>query len=356
MQKELKYLLLLLVLFVSCEQIYQPAIDHVSGQLVVEALITNDLTRNSVHLTRTRAFNDQVALPEVSGATVQLIETGGATIKATESTAGLYVFNSAPVTGNSYKLRITISSDIYESEVVTMPPLPTITKFYTTDVVQKVYVNNGGSVPEAVLKDLREIDVDLPVSNSLSHYRFDARSVLEWTWDSIKGQEYPSAYGWYSYTPNNQFILAGTPDFSQSGNLVKQPLLTVSYNALDYLYSDTLVSHGWILIFEQYGTSAGSYNYHQQLNSQFAATGSLFDPIQTQIYGNIKCKTDSSKIAYGYFDLNSCQQIRYYFNLSAPTSAITLRQLYEFPDIPVNGIIRAKKSKPVVFPPSWWED
>ena len=354
MQKELKYLVLLLLIFVSCEQIYQPAIDHVNGQLVVEALITNDLTRSYVQLTRTRAFNDQVQLPEVSGATVQLIETGGATIQATESTAGLYLFNTAPVSGNSYKLRIIISPDTYESEVVTMPPLPAITNFYTTNVVQKVYVNNGGSVPQAVIKDMREIDADLPVSNSLSHYRFDVRSVLEWTWDSIPG-EFHTAYGWYSYNANNQFILSGTPDFSQVNMLVKQPLLTVSYNALDYLYSDTLVSNGWILIVEQYGTSKGSYDFHQQLNSQFAATGSLFDPIQTQIFGNIKCKTDSTKIAWGYFDLNSCQQVRYYFNLSSPTGTITLRQLFQYPDIPVNGIVRATKSKPRVVRPSWWE-
>ena len=355
MQKELKYLFLLLLLFVSCEQIYQPAIDHINGQLVVEALITNDLTRNYVQLTRTRAFNDQVQLPEVSGATVQLIETGGGTIQATESTAGLYVFNSAPVSGNSYKLRIIISPDTYESEVVTMPPLPTITNVYTTNVVQKTYVNNGGSVPEAVVKDMREIDADLPVTNSLAHYRFDVRSILEWTWDSIPG-EFHTAYGWYSYNENNQFILAGTADFSQTNMLVKQPLLTVSYNALDYLYSDTLVSHGWILVIEQYGTSAGSYNYHQQLNSQFAAKGSLFDPIQTQIYGNITCKTDSSKIAYGYFDLNSCQQVRYYFNLFAPNSAITLRQLFRYPDIPDHGVVRVRKSKPTVEPPPWWEE
>jgi len=355
MQKELKYLILLMMLFVSCEQIYQPAVDNVSGQLVVEAMITNDLTRNSVHLTRTSAFNDQVQIPEVSGATVQLIQTGGPTIEATESTAGIYLFNSAPVSGNSYKLRIILSKDTYESEVVTMPPLPAMANFYTTNVVQKVYVNNGGTVPEAVVKNLREVDADLPVTTALSHYRFDVRSILEWTWDSIPG-EFHTAYGWYSYTENNQFILAGPANFSQTTMLVKQPLLTVSYNVLDYLYSDTLVSNGWILIIEQYGTSAGSYNYHQQLNSQFAATGSIFDPIQTQIYGNIKCKTDSTKIAWGYFDLNSCQQVRYYFNLSSPTGTITLRQLFQYPVIPFNGIVRATKSKPGVDQPSWWQD
>jgi len=355
MQKELKYLVLLMLLFVSCQQIYQPSIDHVAGNLVVEALITNDMSRNYVQLTKTRAFNDQVQLPDVSGATVQLVQTGGGTIQATESTAGLYLFKSVPVSGNSYKLRIVVSPDTYESEVVTMPPLPSMTNFYTTNVVQKVYVNNGGTVPQAVVKDMREIDADLPVTSSLSHYRFDVRSVLEWTWDSIPGR-YHTAFGWNSYNSNNQFILAGTPDFSQATALVKQPLLTVSYNALDYLYSDTLVSHGWILIVEQYGTSAGSFSYHQQLNSQFAATGSMFDPIQTQIYGNIKCKTDSSKIAYGYFDLNSCQQVRYYLNLTSPTSTINLRQIFQYPDIPDHGVIRARKSNPVVAQPSWWTE
>lgn len=365
MQKELKYLLLLLVFFVSCEQYYQPDIERIDGQLVVEARINNDLSRNLVHLTRTRSFNDMVPLTEVSGATVELIENKTNKIRGTESSPGFYVFNSVPVSGRNYFLRIGILNDTYESEEVTMPPIPTITNFYTEHVVKKVYVNNIEGVPQALDRQGREIYVDIPVTNSLSHYRFDVRSILEWTWDSIPTSvsSIPTAYGWYSFYEKEKFNIAGPPNFSQIEKIEKHPLLMVSYNPLDYLYTDSLAYHGWILIIEQYGTSKGSYEYHEKLNSQFAAVGSLFDPIQSQVFGNIICKNNPSKIVFGYFDLNSYAQHRFYFNLWEPPGKVILRQIFRYPDIPdTKGMKRSQPIKgppdeilPPLPPPVWWE-
>jgi hypothetical protein len=296
---------------------------------------------------------------------VELIENQGNKIKSTESSAGYYLFNSTPVSGKNYFLRIKIVNDIYESEEVTMPPIPTITNFYTEHVVKKVYVTNGEGVPIPFDRQGREIYVDIPVTNSLSHYRFDVRSVLEWTWDSIPKpfSPTPTAYGWNSYKQNEKFNIAGPTNFSQTNIIEKHPLLMISYDPLDYLYTDTLVSRGWILIIEQLGTSTGSFEYHEKLNSQFAADGSLFDPIQNQVVGNILCKSNPSNIVFGYFDLNSYQQYRYYFNLSIPPGVITLRQIFRYPEIPKeNGIMRTQPIKgppdevpPPLPPPVWWE-
>ena len=124
--------------------------------------------------------------------------------------------------------------------------------------------------------------------------------------------------------------------------------MTLPYNAKElYLLPDSIMN-GWIMIIDQFGTSTGSYQYHEKLNSQFAADGSLFDPIQTQIYGNITCKTDPSKIVYGYFDLNSYRQYRYYLYISNPNAAIILRQIFSYPNIPDDG-------DQMFSPPDWWE-
>ena len=94
MRKQLLYLSFLLILFSSCEEYYTPDIDKVEDQLVVEAQITNDPAKNFVHLTKTRNFNDNVPLLEVSGALVDLIEIQGKTIRSIESKSGYYFFNS----------------------------------------------------------------------------------------------------------------------------------------------------------------------------------------------------------------------------------------------------------------------
>ena len=56
MIKELTYLILVMALFASCEDIYHPKIDIVQGHLIVESLITNDPAHNYVLLTKGTAF------------------------------------------------------------------------------------------------------------------------------------------------------------------------------------------------------------------------------------------------------------------------------------------------------------
>jgi hypothetical protein len=371
MRKELNYLILFLSLLFSCEQIYEPKIDTVNGQLVVEAQITNDLTRNFVHMTRTRSFYDRQPPLEVSGATVDLVELQGKPVRANESSPGYYVFTSVPETGKTYFLRIKILNDLYESAAVVMPPLPTLTNCYSEPVVKKVYITNGEGKPQPFDKQLREFYVDMPVTKELSYYRYDIKTIWQWHCD-LNPQtfsEIPSYYGWYVYHEIDKFNLAGPKNFSQVENIQKYPLLTVTYNILDYLHTDTLFtrfdtlySRGCILAIDQYGTSKESYEFHTRLNSQFAATGSLFDPVQTQIFGNILCKTDPAKIVFGYFDLNSYAPHRYFFHLPTLEGDFTFREILRYPEIPdSNGLLKTRTvdgppdERPPLRPPVWWE-
>lgn len=364
MSKEIYYLIVMMLIFSSCEKIYRPPMDTVSGQLVVDAQISNDISRNVVHLTRTRSFYDDLPVLAVSGATVSLIQIGGPTLRGYESSSGNYAFNAVPESGKQYFLRIIIQSDTYESKAVTMPPLPTISNFYTTEVLTKYNENSGESTPRTYEKLGREVDVDLPLNDALSHYRFSLRSMIEWSWDSIPGTLFPDAYGWYSYQNNERFHLVGPKDLGETGKVIKHPLFTISYSPLEYFHSSlrSLIAVGWILFIDQYGISKESYHYHEQLNNQFAATGSLFDPVQTQIYGNILCKTKPSEIVYGFFDLYSYKHYRYFLKLPTPPLAIIIRPIFRFPVIPFDGEVRAIMPSALnpypdpIKPPDWWEE
>src|SRR5659263_222444 len=113
MRKELIYISLSMISFTSCEEYYTPKIDVVEGQLVVEAMITNDLTKNLVRLSKTTSFYDKLPAEAVPGAEVSLMEIGGKVIKATESNTGNFFFNSIPTAGKNYKLLIKLNNDSY---------------------------------------------------------------------------------------------------------------------------------------------------------------------------------------------------------------------------------------------------
>jgi hypothetical protein len=350
MLKNLINISILVILFASCEEFYTPKIDTIDGQLVVDAQITNDASQNYVRLTKTSAFYSTQPATPITGAKVELVQISGPTTTAYESGSGNFYFNTTPVIGKKYKLRITILQDIYESDIVTMPPLPALSNFYTAHKVEKQYRTNSTGTPSEYIFEGREVYVDVPVTSSLSNYRFVSRSVMEWVYTppEVAGPPPPQVFGWNSFFYTSEFNIAGPKIYSQTGKIEQHPLFTLSYRIADYLQTDTVVQKGWILIIDEFGTSAGSYDFHTKLNSQFAADGSLFDPVQTQIFGNITCKNDPSKIVFGYFDLNSYRQYRYFITLGGPSFSSVPREINKYPTISDAGRTKG-------FTPSWWE-
>lgn len=339
---------LILYSFSSCEQLYHPAIHQAGGQLIVDALVTNDLSQNYVHLSKTTGFYDANQSEAVAGGAVKLIDSKGNSIAGIETTQGSFNFPKIPLYGQNYKLQILLKGDIYESETVTMPPIQSIDKFYAERVEKKEYVTDGAGVPIPTTVISQELYLDAPMTADGSNYRFVSRAVMEWVYVVPNTPMAPTVYGWQSLY-NNGYNIAGPKQFSQSNKIEKQPLMNLPYNTSGMMQTGASVT-GWIVLLDQYGTSRESFDYHERLNSQLSAAGSLLDPVQTQIYGNITCKTDSSKLAFGYFDLNSTIQYRYFviFSATKPNDIAVVRELTSYPNIPDNG-------KTVNLRPEWWQ-
>lgn len=353
MKDRIIYLLLCVVLFSSCEEYYKPDLEVASPILVVESRMTNNPTNNFVKLTTTRDFYNTTETTEVTGAKVELIQVGGQTERGNESGTGYFTFQSTLISGKKYFIRITTSpKDIYESETVTMPPLPKIDSLYTDHKIVKTYLTDAFGVPTLVEAHEREVYIDAPLSSALEYYRFNYRGIIQWVYDfppNPFGPSPPSIYGWKSIYNNGLFNIAGPKEFSSSDKITRHPVLSLKYDSRLYLDSLTQSPMGWIIILDEYGITKSSYDFHEKLNKQFSAEGSLFDPVLTQVYGNIHCKSDQSKIALGFFDLNSYRQYRYFLNFfpGAYDYAIQ-RRLNRHLNIPETGWIQGER-------PIFWE-
>jgi len=349
MIKKLTYLFFVLYSFTSCEEIYYPAINKVNGHLIVDALVTNDLTQNYVRLSKSSTFYDTNPPAAVTGAIVKLVDSNGNVIQGIESSQGFFNFNKIPEVDQNYKLQISLNGDIYESETVTMPPLPSIDKFYTERVEKEEFITDATGVPVPTKVVSRALYLDAPITAACSHYRFVTRAVMEWVYVVPNTPMAPTIYGWQSLYNNNVYNIAGPKKFSQNDKIEKQQLMLLPYNTTGMVQTGASVK-GWIFILNQYGTSIESFDYHEKLNNQLTADGNLLDPVQTQVFGNITCKTDSSKIVFGYFDLNSTRQYRYFISFSdlQPNDNLVTRELTNYPDISNYG-------KTVNLRPEWWE-
>jgi hypothetical protein len=339
MLKGLIHLVLFVFILTSCEEYYQPAMDVVPAILVVDAHLSNDSRQSYVRLLMTSDFYNRAPSDSISGANVKLIEGGNYTIEGYEKHKGYFTFAEPPISGKRYHIRITYKEDIYESNSVTMPPLPTIDSIYTKDVIMKAYRTDAYGVPATIETSGREICIDAPITPTLQYYRFNDRAILQWVYNppEMVGPPPPPFYGWKSFYYNELFNLTGPKEFNVSTSVRQHPLLALDYNASAYLDSINQDPAGWILIIDQYGITKESYDFHVRLNNQFSAVGNLFDPVQTQVYGNIHCTTNPEKLVLGFFDLNSYRQYRYYFYPgSGPDNQVILRQLnhrdFDIPD------------------------
>lgn len=361
--KQLTHILIalgsLITLLVSCEEFYKPDIDVVYGTLVVESHITNDQGKNYVMVSKTRSYYANSSVEWASGATVELVQDNFKIIQAREDVPGYYIFPSTPVPGNKYRLRITYLKEVYESDYAVMPPIPVIDTLYTQNVNAQIIKINGYGVAETFNRPAREIYIDAPATPEMKYYRFSCRAILQWKttplgrYDStmhytpedtlkraaIGGGDDPIVrdphdnwshvlYGWKAQLDKDLYNLAGPKEFSTAQKIFKHPIISLKYDCIQYLDSALQIPKNWILIIDQYGISKESYDFHEKLNQQFSAAGSLFDPVLTQIYGNIHCKTDPSKMALGFFDLMSYDQHRYYLNMgNGEDKTVVLRRI-----------------------------
>jgi len=337
MKKELYYIAFLAILLVSCEEIYTPDLEESQSMMVVESQITNDQDHNFVKLTKSLDFYSTDQAEKIEGAQVELIESEGSSMKGIESSTGYFTFSDTPIPGKTYYLRIIWDNNIYESEKVVMPPLPTIDTLYTNHAVEKSYTNDIFGKLVEVETPGRNICIDAPITSKLEYYRFDWRAIMEWTYSFPLG---PTYNGWIPYYNTGNFNLAGPKQYSVSEKIQSHPVLFLGYDSEAYLDSVTQLYVGWIVIIDEYGTTKDSYDYHEGLNEQFSAEGSLFDPVSTQVYGNIKCTSDPTKLVLGFFDLNSYRQYRYYIYLgSNESSKLVQRQINRYLDIPNRGYV-----------------
>lgn len=350
MRNKLIYLILLVVVFASCEEYYKPDLEVVAPILVVDSRLSNNPADNFVKLSMTQDFYNTTETQKVTNAKVELYQVGGPLERGTEASTGYFTFKTTPVVGKKYYIRITKGSDVYESEVVTMPPLPKIDSLYTQHQVLKTYVTDSYGSPSLKETPARTIYIDAPVSSTLEYYRFDYSAIIQWMY--IPAAIFfppPAYYGWKTIKDYGAFNIAGPKEFSTLEKISKHEIRSLVYDARSYLDSTTQVPMGWILVLNQYGITKSSYDFHEQLNKQFAAEGSLFDPILTQVYGNIHCKSDQNKIALGFFDLNSYRQYRYFLYMGdSGDDNVVQRRLNRYPEIPWDGYTRGT-------PPTFWE-
>jgi len=336
--KNIGLILLISFAFIRCSEIYIPNINSDSEGLIVEGLITDEAGPFTIKLSEAKAisFDSLVGSTTVSGAKLTITDNENHTFVLTESTAGSYVTpsNFSSKVGNSYKLFITTKSgDKYESNVEKLSIPQTYDSIRGIHATEN-YLNDNNELQNVsgaeILVDLFKFQSILDsvpscrfLSNITIQYKYTAKGrdalgnlTTDWHW---------VFFGWNTFNLNSIENITDEKSVTSSPQIQNHSIGFMPFAASSYGFmipDETSIIY--YLRVSQYTMNNDSYRFYKGANNQLSATGKIFDPITSQLQGNIKCVSDPAKIALGLFEVSSVKQSAFLVNGSAASDNITV--------------------------------
>ncbi len=325
----------MLLLIGSCVDPYRPPqIEAPNRYLVVDGFLNGGSGSSVIKLSRTQNLTD-IKKPLVeTKATIRVEGSAGEAYSFVEGTAGTYTLASATLPiGKTYRVRIkTTEGGEYLSDLITIKQTPKIDSLSWTvknDGLQ-VYVNTHDA------------------TNKTRYYRWEYEDTYEIQtpysspFDYVNGKlinriSPPVNQCWK--TQASTAIILGTSARLSQDVLKEAPLLFIpgSSPKLWIKYS---------LMVKQYAQSQEAYAYWENLQKTTEQLGGLFDPLPSEVGGNLHSVTNPTEPVLGFLDGYTTEQVRVFINRPLDLPYNLLRTSYEsckldtipFPDTPPQSL------------------
>lgn len=318
MTKLSTYLSILLFLLFGCKEIYEPDTDYLENVIVVNGLITNEPAQHSIQINLTSKSETR----PLTGAYVYVMDNEGILTVFTESFTG---WNSngiyySPETfaaeyGKTYQLFITTQEGKeYESMAQTMLQPIQIDSIFGKKIIKEYLspTTSGGYVKLPV----SGWDVHADLANTTEENpRFRMNVTLLLLYDySIVGSTQTIYYCWKKVNMV-EILNMNTPRFDTENLGIRNHLVCfIPQNKNNYNLSEEQYISKYILVLRQYRLNPDSYEYYKGIQEQLSAEGKLFDPIASQLKGNIKSKSNPNELVLGFFEVSSTFSETYRLN------------------------------------------
>ncbi|MFD2722072.1 DUF4249 domain-containing protein [Hymenobacter monticola] len=309
----MKYCVLgLLLSLTACVEPYAPpVISSPARYLVVDGFI-NLGGVTVIRLTRSQSLAASTVSPFELKAMVSIKDDAGALYPLTERLPGTY--SSQPLTlsaNRRYQLQIsTATGRRYASDLVVAkvaPPIDSVTWTADSKGVQ-LYVSSHDP------------------TNATRYYRWRGQETWQFNsafrseYEYINGTMRPRIENIYTCwaTANSTSILLGNTLRLSNDVVAKAPLHLLPRNSykLRVKYS---------LLVQQLAQTAEEYTYWEMLQKNTESLGTLFDPLPTQLTGNVHCLDDADEPVLGYVGATSVTEKRLFID----RAQLPLGTLYE---------------------------
>ncbi len=304
-------LFLLIILFSTCIDPYNPNIKGSTSMLVVDGLLTNENKSYTVKLSRSvQTQNEDPTM--VTGAEIAIIDQDNVQHNLTEKSAGIYKTDSLEfiaTEGRSYTLYIkSAEGNEYKSDPCIM---------YPAQPIDSIYFGKDQEIPAShseILEGIR-IYIDAKNQGGQKYFRWD---YDEWWKFSVP---YPKLYNYidqdnipevdiikqvcYAYNGSSDIIIRST-EGSQSSNIEKLPMLFVASDQSDRLLIQYCID------IKQMSLSHEEFQFWEQLKEINDEGGDIFNKQPFAVIGNIHGVTKTDETVLGYFQVSAVSEKRLY--------------------------------------------
>lgn len=301
---------LVLVLTTSCVEWFNPDIETQERILVVEGLFTNRQDHHLIKLSMSLDYNKPFRVIPVISAIVYITDNFGNRIDFLEEQPGYYYSSSDAfgVVGLQYQLHIeTSDGDIYVSDSQLMEePILIDSLDVKYEYKDNIYFDDLGN---QIIEGVEGVGLYARVN---SKNDLPPRVRLQ---PILLAQYILSTY---SDDPD-LFFCRIKKNIDESINLTV-PQLGIDIGSSIYhnvgfvnksFYIPTVDTVFFrsverrMIILRHYTLNQDSYLFYKELKNQLDSEGTLFDPVVSQIIGNIRCVSDPSLKVLGFFEVSS---------------------------------------------------
>jgi hypothetical protein len=283
-----------------------PEITSSARLLVVDGYLQSGDGQARVRLSRTQGLTDTEAIEVETGAEVMLSEAGGAQYRLWEQGNGEYASAGIDVKNfGSYQLSIrTKAGQRYESEPVVVQPTPEIDSVSWR--VEEGF-GAGGSRVQGIQIYVNTHDPE----NNTFYYRWEYVQTWEflsayyspfvWNGEEVVDRT-DNIYRCWASDASSNILIANSKRLSQ--DVIREfPLVFVPDNnvRLKVKYS---------ILVKQYAESREGYEYWEKLQKNTESLGTIFDPLPSEIRGNLYNVANPSEPVIGYFSAYDVKEKR----------------------------------------------
>lgn len=303
----------------ACVEPFVPEVDSGNAMLVVEGQILCGSNNHQVKLsTSTDYIQDYQRIP-VSAAEVYVSDNQNNLYEFHEIRPGIYqnkVQLNAQV-GISYALTIiTPDGEEYRSDPQRiMPPIEVDELDVKWDVKEFLETSYDG---EQTLTQIEGVAVMADIQSETEKapmMRFETELLTLYCLMDYLAD--PTYYFCHEMVTTGDKPNVPIPGFNMDGSSSIYHSIGFVTRGVKVLIPDSLrMNHVYkrMLILNQYTLNERSYEYYKQLKQQLDAEGSLFDPMPSQLKGNMHCVTTPTKRVMGFFEASSVVTKTFAFN------------------------------------------